>query len=77
MIIKVKIHYTTLRIYIDNILHLSIKQEELIGFQSYIMGTQDFFIEFYMKNGPIIECKYTKKEIWIEILNQLDKITTI
>lgn len=65
-------HYQDFRIYIDGIIHLCIKFETLIGFESWYEGECEWFIEFYFKEGEPILCGYQSKETWIEILKLVD-----
>jgi len=59
-------------IFIDNIIHLSLKKDELIGFQSWIEGVEHkiYYIEFYMRKKDIL-AEYDKKSMWIGILKLL------
>lgn len=70
--VEVKIKYSHLKIYIDGILHLSVKVEEIVGIQSYLTGKERYHIDITTKTS-CIECMYTRKDIWTSILKQIDK----
>lgn len=71
MHITVKRDYEQLKIYIGDILHLQLKLMDLIGFQSWIHGANEYFIEFYYPTTKIT-IVYGTKEKWICILKILD-----
>lgn len=51
----------SIKIYIDDLIHLSLKREDIIGFQSWIEGddTKRYIIEYYTKhNSNIINYEY-------------------
>ena len=64
-----------IKIYINSILHLAIKTDELIGIQSWVKGfdiNKKYIIEFTTKTTTI-ESEYDYQEKWEAILNLLDK----
>lgn len=66
-----------IKIYINDLLHVYIKKEDLTGLQSWIEGASNshvktYHIEFYTKNGEI-ECVYDSKEKWTELLKLLNE----
>jgi hypothetical protein len=63
-----------IRIYINNILHLQVIFKDHDGIQSWLEGTKKvtYFIEYYRKNNEPIITQYDSKELWLEILKQLD-----
>lgn len=75
--VEVKIVDSYINIYIGDIIHLCIDRNKLIGFQSWIDTTKDyycnFFIEYYTNDKNIIT-EYNDKNKWEEILKQLDKL---
>jgi hypothetical protein len=46
----------SIKIYIDDLIHLSLKREDIIGFQSWIEGddTKRYIIEYYTKHNSNI-----------------------
>lgn len=72
-----KRQYEQLRIYINEILHLQLKLIDLIGFQSWIHGEKEYFIEYYFSGGAKITTAYGDKEKWVVILNCLDENVTV
>lgn len=71
MIVKIIVN-NYIKIYINGILHISIKLEDYQGMQSYI---DDFYfvIEFYTKTKTII-CEYDSVIKWKKILKSIDKM---
>jgi hypothetical protein len=64
-----------IRVYLDGVMHLSIKQNDLVGIKSYKIGKVDTYnIDFFMKDTTI-DCNYTRKDIWENILKELQKLT--
>lgn len=64
-------HYT-IRIYVDNVLHLYIWKEQLLGFQSWIDTKRRHVIEYYLKDGKILS-EYDDRETWVQVLKILEE----
>lgn len=62
-----------IKLYIDGLLHLNLKQSEFIGFQSWIQGdkSKKYCIEFYMKTNEILT-QYDEIDKWTAVLKVLD-----
>lgn len=60
------------KIYIDNLLHVSILSGDIIGFQSYLEG-HTHCIKYYLRNDTKILCEYEDRKLWEAILNEIDK----
>lgn len=65
-----------LRVTISGLMHLSVKLDELVGIQSWIVSNASFRIEYYTKTGKIT-CEYDDKLKWITILKALQEIDII
>ena len=79
MKIKVLVSNGFIRIYINDVPHLFIKQDELVGFQSWIVGegeTIKYIIEYTTKSGEIL-CEYDTPKKWKTLLRLLDKTILI
>lgn len=74
--VNVKIVSDKLRVYIEGIVHLSINLPDLVGMQSYTYKEDRWHIDFYTKTTKI-ECWYTNKQIWEDILKCIDKIDLV
>jgi hypothetical protein len=64
-----------IKIYINNILHLSINRNLLCGVQSWIDVTNNisiYSIEFYFKDSTKMLCQYNEKEKWENIIKNID-----
>jgi hypothetical protein len=69
--------YEQLKIYIDGKIHLHLKLLDLVGFQSWIHGSNEYFIEYYFSTRDKITTVYGTKEKWFAILDILDKAITV
>ena len=74
--ISVKITLEHLRIYINEILHISIKLDEILGIQSWIHSKKSYKIEFYLKKSTIL-CVYDNFYKWKTILTGIDNLDII
>ena len=66
----------TFKLYIDNLLHLSLNIHYLVGLQSWKPTFQGeyYTIEFYYLNKQVITCEYVDEKLWKEILEIVDKL---
>lgn len=66
--------YYSLRIYINDILHVEIRMENHDGVQSWYEGSRKrmYFIEFYRKEGDPILLGYDEVENWKAVLKLID-----
>lgn len=73
--ITAKRDYYSLRLYINDLLHLDVKMLNYNGFQSWYEGSQNklYFIEVYLKEGDSILLGYDERSTWEEILKLFDK----
>lgn len=62
------------KIYVNEIIHLLIKQDQLVGIQSWVSGNEykTYWIEYTLKTREILS-NYEVPELWKEILIQIDK----
>lgn len=61
------------RIYINEVLHVSVNIINLVAIQSYM--TNNFFtIDLYLKHGIIVNLEYGTIEKWKSMLEELKKI---
>jgi len=73
--VKVEQSYDRLRIRINGIIHLSFPyngKESKIIVQSYFTGNEKYYTIEYNIDGQIIETGYTRKDIFIAILKELE-----
>ncbi len=61
-----------LKIYLFGLLHVCIKSDHFVGFQSWVMGTDVWGIEYYTTTG-MVYCEYDSAEKWQAILNALNE----
>lgn len=69
--------YEQFRIYFDGVLHLHIKLLDLIGFQSWIHGENEYFIEYYFTGGAKITTAYGDRQKWTKVLAIIEKNITV
>lgn len=75
MIITFEDTEKSIRIYINHVLHLLIRKEELVNIRSwYISADKDpdpYFIELTYKTTKVI-CQYDNRDKWITILESIN-----
>lgn len=71
--VTVKRSYERLKIYINGQLHIQIKLLDIVGFQSWIHGESEYFIEYYFSTRDKITTVYGQKELWSDVLKILDE----
>ena len=74
MEINHKRKYEQLKIYINGLIHLNIKLLDLLGFQTWIHGEKEYFVEYYYKDGSKITTAYGEKDIWEKVLKIIEEI---
>lgn len=76
MDIKVVVNNNKIEVIIDDLTHLSIKQDSFIGYQSWIAYNQsneefkEYCIEYYTKTNTILT-RFNNKNRWTKILKCL------
>lgn len=72
--ITIKIAYSDLKIYINELLHLKLNYKELKGLQSWIGGDnkKSYFIEYTFAETEILS-EYADEQMWKDILIGLDE----
>ena len=73
MIVKITTNFYSLTITIDGYTHLKVKMKDVFGYQAWSDRRDNNSIQYYCKGGNII-CEYQDKELWKEILKQLEPI---
>lgn len=73
--IKVEVthHEDYLKIYFNEIPHLSIYTGDLVGVQFWVESECWYCIEYTFKDRAKIRSQYSSKELWIEIANKIDE----
>lgn len=69
--------YEQLRIFFDGSLHLHLKLIDLIGFQSWIHGSSEYYIEYTFTSGTKITSAYQDIERWKALLTILENQITV
>lgn len=68
-----RISRDSIKIYFDGILHLHFLRDKFLCMQSwYYSCEQMFYIQIDLV-GETITCEYDNKELWVDILKELDK----
>lgn len=72
--VKISVMDNQVKIYVNEIIHLLIKQDQLVGIQSWVSGNEykTYWIEYTLKTREILS-NYEVPELWKEILIQIDK----
>lgn len=73
MKVEVKTSFNTIRILINDVLHVALKKDEFVGVQTWIEGTGKWCIEYHLKTTSILT-EQDSKEKWEAIIKELEKI---
>lgn len=71
--VDVFIKNRTIFVKINDLLHLRIATEGLLGIQSWHYDS-NFFLEFYFTSGQTIKVEHDNRDIWLNILAGLEKV---
>ncbi len=63
-----------LKIYINSILHLVLRKNDINSIQSWKIGETNYVIEIYFKQGQSCKAEYNSKEKWVAILTHIDNL---
>ena len=79
--VEAKLVGTRLRVYIDKTLHLSLPTEDGVQLHSYVIGKMgtpgcNYHIDITASDHTT-EVSYIRKEIWQEVLKQLETLKSI
>lgn len=69
--------YEQLKIYIDGIPHVHIKLLDLVGFQTWIHGEKEFYVEYHFAGGAKMTSAYQSRDLWTRVLDCLDAGITV
>lgn len=73
MEVKVVRYHDSTVVYIKGLIHLSYKNDQLLGIQSWgYTGRKTYHIEYTLVGGTI-ECEYDNRQIWSDILTGLNE----
>jgi len=75
MDVTIKKTLKNFKVYIKGLLHLTFPINEYSGIQSWSNGDDSYtyMIEYHLKSGKSILCEYEDRQLWEEILKQIDK----
>jgi hypothetical protein len=64
------------KIYINDLIHITFRVSDLVGIQSWLDGSENvkYTIEYTLKGGVVILSEYFVREKWIKILQLLDTV---
>jgi len=71
MKVVIKINHYTIKILIDDLIHVFMWREEFVGFQSWSDGNGKYAIEFYTKTNSF-KTEQDTKEKWVAMLKELN-----
>jgi hypothetical protein len=71
---SISVEDNQVKIYINGLIHLMLKKDRLLGFDSWILENASFkyCIEFYLQGGTIL-LEYDTQEKWAAVLKLLDR----
>jgi len=73
----IKIGVTCINIFLDDMLHLSLKRNLIYGIQSWKNSTNNYEIEYHFIGQPSIRSQYDNKNTFISLLKELEKLDII
>lgn len=69
-----KLTHASIKIYINEILHIHYIRDKFVSLQSWQYEDENlFYIEITLLDG-VMTTDYDKREMWINILKELDKV---
>ena len=73
MKITSKISHASIKVYINETLHIHIVREKFLGLQSWqYESEQMFYIEITL-TGAVFRCDYDRRDLWLGVLAELEK----
>lgn len=73
MKITSKIANASVKIYVNDILHIHFLRDKFVGLQSWQFETEGIFCLEITLAGGRIYCDYDRRDMWIGILAELEK----
>ncbi len=68
-----KISHASVKIYINETLHIHFMRDKFLGLQSWqYESEQMFYIEITLAGG-VFRCDYDRRDLWIGVLAELEK----
>lgn len=64
------------KIFINDLLHVQFRAEELYSLQTWMEGKEQFWIRYYLKSG-VMNCYYYNQDLWKSIITELNKISLV
>lgn len=64
------------KIFINDLLHVQFRTEELYALQTWMEGKEQFWIRYYLKSG-VVNCYYYNQSLWTSIITELNKISLV
>lgn len=68
---KLKVKHNKLVIFIDGVQHIPVPLDCLP--LSYVTNEKYYFIDYYTKEHGVMTSNYTRKDIWLAVLAELEK----
>lgn len=62
-----------LKVYINEILHLSLYLGDLIGMQAWVESESWYCVEYVFRDGAKLSSMYSDVELWKELLKELEQ----
>jgi hypothetical protein len=61
-------------IYINNVVHVKIRQTKLMGIQSWVDSVNGYCINVYLTEGPVVSLEYDSANKWLKVLKLFESI---
>ena len=69
--VTVEHNYRVIKVYINDLLHITIYRKRLSGMQAWVDKGFRYVIEFTLSDGSL-KIEYDNKELWEEVLTKID-----
>lgn len=77
MNVRTEACFDSIVVYINDIVHIWVRRQDLMGVQSWIMdGRKQFFIEFIMRSNSVV-VDYDSRELWELVLAGINKVIVL
>ncbi len=73
MKITSRISHASVKIYINDTLHIHFARDKFVGMQSWQFENEAMFYVELTLDGGVIRCDYDRRDLWLGVLAELEK----
>ena len=74
MNITSKLAHASVKIYVNDILHIHFLREKFIGLSSWQYEKEGMFYIEISLDGGVMTVDYDRRDMWLSVLSELDKL---